>query len=365
MTKEDVQNHGLELALIYPFIIYEWSTGVGKSLMAIKIIEEFKGNWNIVLAETNHELNWINEFKQHNKEHLLKNVKFFCYQSLHKHLDGENYVFDECHHLSSDLRLNHLSKIKLKRFIGLSATLTRKQKEWIRAFIGNYHIDKISLSTAIDEHILPEPMVYFIGVELDNTVKYCKFYYKKDTFSLCTELEMYNKFTSRIEYLKLRYFATLAQFDKIRWLKTANDRKKFLSNCKTKHAKELLTKLEDKRLICFTGSIEQSKELSNGLSIHSKISKKQREELLEDFNSGKIDKLFATGMLKEGQNLNNIQVGIIVQLDNTERYFVQIHGRTLRSLYPEQYVLYVKDTQDETYVKTAIENFNKDYVKFI
>lgn len=31
---------------------------------------------------------------------------------------------------------------------------------------------------------------------------------------------------------------------------------------------------------------------------------------------------------------------------------------------PEQYVLYVKNSQDEVYVNTALEGFNMDYVEF-
>ena len=59
-------------------------------------------------------------------------------------------------------------------------------------------------------------------------------------------------------------------------------------------------------------------------------------------------------MLKEGMNLKNIEVGINVQLDNVERYFAQSHGRVLRSSFPEHYILFVENTQDETYVSTAL-----------
>lgn len=39
--------------------------------------------------------------------------------------------------------------------------------------------------------------------------------------------------------------------------------------------------------------------------------------------------------------------------------------RTLRSSFPELYILYIKGTQDEQYIKTCLENFNMDYVKFV
>jgi len=368
MTRIEIQQEGLKLTESYNYIMFEWCTGLGKSLVSIQIIEKYGGKWNIVLAETNHEMNWIEEFKKHGKEHLLPNVTFFCYQSLHKHLTDENYILDEAHHNTSQLRLNLLQQIhfgNLKRFIGLSATLTKVQKELIESSIGKFYVHKVTLSQAIDWKILPEPTVYFIGVSLSNTIKYLRYYYAKDKFIMCNEQEYYNRISTNIENLKMTYFSTQSEFHKNRWLSRANERKKFLAECKTKYARELVKQVGNKRFICFTNSIAQSETLSDGLSIHSKMSKKAREKLLTDFNNGEIDRIFATGMLKEGVNLENIEVGIICQLDNVSRYFQQVHGRTLRSSFPEQYVLYVRDTQDETYVKTALEEFNMDYVQFI
>lgn len=364
-TRTEIQNEAISVAKENPFVIYEIATGVGKSLIAINIIEFYGGNWDIVIAETTHKDNWIAEFNKHGRSKLLKNVNFYCYQSLKKNIANKNYIFDEVHHLCSDLRLRYLSTIKLNKFIGLSATLTTSQKDKIRNVIGDFKLYKFGLNKAISSEILPEPVVYFVGVELDMKLRIHKFNFNKDKYIMCNQKEYYDRLTQRIDWLKDKYFLTNNQFDKVKWLKAAMDRKKFLMNCKTPHAKELLYKISHKRLICFTGSIEQSEELSNGCSIHSKMGKKNVAKLIEMFNNEEIDQIFATGMLKEGINLNNIEVGLIIQLDNVERYFSQIHGRTLRSQYPEQYVMYVKNTQDEVYCKTALENFNMEYVKFI
>lgn len=367
MNKTNLQDNALKELKDKNHIIIEWATGLGKSLLAIKLLESKGGNWNIVLAETTHKNNWIEEFKKHGKEHLLNRINFFCYPSLKKNLDGENYIFDEVHRLYSDLRISWLIQCinnNLKNFIGLSATLSRSQKDTIKRLL-NPTFNKIGLSEAIELEVLPEPTVYFIGVELDTVNKKYLFQFNKDEQVYCTAKEYYDFISKRIDFLKSRYFESSSEFNKLAWLRTANERKKFLGNYKTIAAKRLLVILRDKRLICFTTDIKQSELISNGLSIHSKKSKKTIEKLISDFNEGETNKIFATGMLKEGVNLNNIQAGIIIQLDNVERYFTQINGRVLRSKYPEQYVLYVKNTQDEVYVKTALENFNLDYVKFI
>ena len=135
----------------------------------------------------------------------------------------------------------------------------------------------------------------------------------------------------------------------------------------------LMQKLISKRTICFAGSIQQAtevgyntlKDIGTYSTIHSKKTKKAREKLIKEFNESQVNHLFAVGMLKEGMNLNNIEAGVIIQLDNVERYFTQIHGRVLRSLYPEQYVLFVENTQDETYISTMLGGFDSEYVSTI
>jgi len=37
----------------------------------------------------------------------------------------------------------------------------------------------------------------------------------------------------------------------------------------------------------------------------------------------------------------------------------------LRSIYPEQYVLFVENTQDETYISTMLGGFDSEYVSTI
>ena len=103
-------------------LLLEVATGFGKTLAAILFIEKHLGLWNIVVAETAHITTWRNEFIKHGKEHLLSNVKIFCYASLHKHLDGNNYVLDEVHHVFSDKRVSLLRKINLSKVIAFASS---------------------------------------------------------------------------------------------------------------------------------------------------------------------------------------------------------------------------------------------------
>jgi superfamily II DNA or RNA helicase len=368
-TKTEIQDHTVSLSVSYKNLLLELATGLGKSLAAIRIIERVGGNWCIVIAEINHELNWRNEFILHDKEHLLQNITFKCYASIHKNIKDEHYIFDEIHRIFSENRLKSLKKIVSiqhdKYILGLSATLTKTQKETLWAIIGEYYNFKITISQAVQWGLLPKPSIYLVPVQLDNTIRNHTFNFSKDKVIKCTEKEKYNLISDRIDYFKKQYFDTRNEFDKIKWLSAGNTRKKFLSECKTKFAKILVEKLKNKRFICFTGSIKQSEELSKGLSIHSRLNKKSREKLITQFNKGEIDYIFTTNMLREGMNLHNIEAGILIQLDNQEKNMIQQLGRTMRSLIPEFYVLYVEDTQDFTYLTTATEGLNKEYVATI
>ena len=70
-------------------------------------------------------------------------------------------------------------------------------------------------------------------------------------------------------------------------------------------------------------------------------------------------------MLTEGQNLKNIEVGIIVQLDGKKRPFIQKSGRILRSESPQQYIFYYKGTRDEEYLHNILEGIDSNYVSTI
>ena len=346
-------------------LLLEVATGFGKTLAAILFIEKNLGLWNIVVAETAHITTWRNEFIKHGKQYLLDNVKIFCYASLHKHLDGNNYVFDEVHHVFSIKRLALLKKINLSKVIALSATVNNFQKAKLTEAIGNYTTIKVTLSEAIDEGVLPEPMVYFVGVNLDDNWANCKYEFGKTKHIMLTEKDWYDKQSNYVASLKEDFFNSYDPNVKLRWLMAANKRKKFLATTKTRYARILLQRLTNKRLILFAGSIPQAESLMPKFTIHSKNSKEVNDSRFNDFINKKSDKIAAVGKLKEGVNLPELDCAVIVQLDNSVRYYTQILGRSLRSTNPVCYILYVKNTRDVEFTSNVLEGFNMDYVKFV
>ena len=110
-------------------------------------------------------------------------------------------------------------------------------------------------------------------------------------------------------------------------MQAGSKRKLLLGSYKTDVAKKVIDLISDRRFICFCTNISQADYLGKNNAIHSKKSDKQKLELIEGFNNLEINSLFAVGMLQEGMNLNNIEAGIIIQLDGEERAFIQKFGK--------------------------------------
>lgn len=345
-------------------ILLEWATGTGKTKASIDACNSLNINTIlIVVAEKIHIENWETEI---NKWKFNNNItyKIICYASLHKELHN-NYdiiIYDEAHHLASNLRKSYFKSIKSKYKILLSATINKELILDLQTLLKENIITiKYSIDEAFKDKTLPEPTIYIKELILDDTnktiVKGRKRY---------TPKEYYNSLTNKIEELKRKYIKTLKPIIKIALLRAGNARKHFLATQKTIEAYKLIKSLKQNntRFICFCNSIEQQQLLSKDLGIvNSKAF--ANNKTIESFNNHEINQLFAVNMLVEGQNLVDIEAGVIIQLDKNSRTFIQKLGRTLRSKNPIQYILYFKDTSDEVFLNNAIKEINKKYIKFI
>lgn len=385
MTRENIGKKAVELSKENNNILLELATGTGKTKVSLAIIDSHKGNWLVVLAERAHLKNWQEDIKKHGYHDLLKNITFVLYASLHKHvkMSYKGVVLDEAHHCTTDIRLNSLKQIKFNKCIALTATITAKEKDKIESIVGPICTFKYSLAKAINSDILPTPKIYLHTLFLDNKTVNSTFIltkgsqknpveittsYKNRFNALasgknvkvtvnCTECEKYLYLCSKVDYYKNAYLRSYNDGIKNRWLQAATMRKRFLSESKTKSLQSFLPELYS-RYICFAGSIEQCSQLGGKNIVHSK--KKNNQKTIDNFNSRKINNIFAVGMLREGVNLVDADA-VIVQLDSGSRATVQMLGRALRKENPVIHIFYYKDTQDEIYMNNSLEEF-KEFV---
>lgn len=304
--------------------------------------------------------------------------------------EGYSFIAGNCHHAGSELRTDILKTIKADMVLCLSATLDRDIIASLESCFGKFYIDKISISKAIEQNMLPVPKIYTIPLALDNTnysetitetwgnklkrVKYkCKYTnrwaYKKNKSKYpnveleisCTQKQKYLYICEQFEFWKQRYFQTKNQGVKNLWMQMGNQRKIYLGSLKTNIVKDFLETIYDKRYICFCTNIQQADEIGGENAIHTKA--QDNEQKLYEFNIGIRDHIFAVSMLREGQNLNNIEAGIIVQTEGVELSTIQRIGRILRSKEPIIYIFYYEGTRDEEFVRNALKDIDSKYIQ--
>lgn len=395
MTKNELQEEAINTFISYKRLILEFATGTGKSRVAIEAIKRIKPkNVLLVVAETLHKDNWKDEFKKWGASRIFKTVTVECYASLHKYKNTswDVVIMDEAHHVGTDMKIDILSSIKSEYVMCLSATFPKKVLlPVLEEIYGKFKIRTIGLQKAIDNNILPEPVIYTIPLQLDSNIAsetfieewgkdelkvsvkanyQTRWVYKKNR-TLYPNIRMEVSCTPYQKYLYLcdqyNYWKKLAKVGKnktfaankqMRW---GSERKVFLGTLKTKFVPKLLDTIKDRRYVCFCTNIEQCDILGKEYSVHSK--KDNPDSIVEDFNNLKTNRLFFVLKGIEGMNFNDIEVGIIVQLFGKEIKVQQSLGRFMRAEKPEIYIFYYKNTRDEEYLNNAIDGIDKKYIK--
>lgn len=389
--KTKIQEETLPTLYSQPRIILRWATGLGKSKMTIDLVNHTLGELKkppriaFIVAERSHIKNWQEEFE---KWGLKAKPLILCYASLKKLKDNhvDILVLDEAHHVFTEKRMAILETLKAEYVYLLSATLSVKRIIDIESIYGKFTTSTVTLKEAIRQNALPEPRVNLIPLELEDKAptqtivigksknapvirweERGKYIYKNIPCVIrCTEKQKYLFLTEKMEYWKRRYELSHNQMFHNIWVNTGSTRKRFLGELKTEKVRKLISEFPwRKRFICFCASIAQAEALDPQNTISSKRPSSLNQQIIDAFNKKQLHRLYAIGMATEGLNLNNIEVGIIVQLDGKERLFVQKFGRSLRAEDPVSYIFYYKDTQDEVYLRNALENIDNKYLKTI
>ena len=332
--KIEKQTIAVKASYDHQFLFLEWFTGMGKSLAALRILKEHTdGTWVIVVKELNHKITWADEAKKWKIS--LKNVEMITYHSLHK-LDKKakyNFILDETHAITP-ARLKKLKVLKINRIVALTATMPGSKKFLINK-LGKFSYYPITMAKAIEEKMAPEPTIYQVMLTMTKTQRLA---YDRLSYGIAQAMNADNQDLASI---------------------IGGKRKRLIASWKTSAIKKRLD--FSKRFVCFTGSIEQCDKLGGKNVVHSET--KDRIKVIENFNKLKTQNLFAVNMLRESMNLVNIDVGYIGQLDNQEKSFIQMLGRSFRSTNPIVYVFTYKDSVDEYYARTAFANIPEKYVK--
>jgi len=388
MDRITIQSKAIELG-VQENVLLLLSVRLGKTKVALEISKHFGNKHLIVTSEIlicEGILGEIMKF-EFNPDHYT----IICYDSLHKYTDTEwdSITIDECEHMS-ELRLSYLQQIKAKRWIGLCAKVSKPKKTLLRQLF-KFKEYKVSYNEATKSGILAEPKVYFLDIYLDDSIESykfvqevakkgtkgqmftCKFnerfdYLRKtkgtnDGVSVtCTAKQYIELIDNQIEFLKQNHFKIRQQYTEAQWLRTAGVRKAWIANYKKEVAKEIIEWMQSKRsrFMVFLPSITMCNELGRGLGVTH--SKNDNIDAIKLFNEGKVDEIYVVDRGREGITINGIEEGLIVQASGSDTKNYQTVGRIAIGEAPLVYVLRLKNTRDEDFVKKLREDIDDDYI---
>lgn len=356
-------------------------TGYGKSLMGMDLcLRDNPHSILIVVPRVVLIQNWKDEFKKWGNDEYLDRVTFSTYAGLHKVPNIRGHfscvILDEAHHVTPRVQ-NLLTYITYDKIIMLSATVKRDLKYDLKDMFPDLYCYKVNMKEAIENEVLPDPMVYLLPLTLDSkydtekivkhssgkTSVVCPYkdrwsYMRNKNIKLtikCTQLQKSVEMDNEINFWKGKYMRTRNEMFKNKWLHLAGQRLKWLSNLKNPIVLNLLALFKNERVLTFCNSIEQTVELGRNC-INSK--NKDAVKVLESFNKGDIRHITACNMLNEGMNLSNCRIGIYANLNSSEIIIKQRLGRILRHKSPVIVIPFYKGTREEELVTKMLEDYN-------
>lgn len=336
-----------------------WATSTGKSRVAIRFLQDNPGmNCLILVPEQNNIQNWEKEFDDCGASREL--VTIACYASFHKYENTkwDLLVFDEVPHIDTELRRAVCNSVTGTYILALGAIVDESERGALEEAYGPFHVSTVTLSQGIQWGIIPKPLVCIVHLDLDDKKR--KYYVNGNLY---TAKEKYLHIHNKLDAAKAAYLEDKSFPNEQKMLRCGNERKRFLGQLKEEAVRNLCQKLEEnnRRYLCFCASIKQANSLGGNNSFTSKTPAKLK--VLDKFNEHEIDSLFVVSKLIEGQNLVDIERGIITQLGNTPRITVQMIGRVLRSKKPIIYIPVFDNTKDSAFLYTVTNNIPADCIK--
>lgn len=328
---------------------------VGKTKIAIDYLKGAKHNKILWVAPSSEirDIDVPGEFKKWKASTLLKKVKIIHWSSLNKENCAEYdvIILDEYQMLT----LSNSSTL-CGRIIGLSGTHpVEKDKLDILKSLGLKICYSLPIDKAVEMGIISPYKINIIEYNLDNTTKNVLSGSKDKPF-YTTELQNYTYQTQRINRIKYSGKEVPAYM--------YMQRQRSLHGYKSRLdiARNIINTLKDRTLI-FTHEISHS-ELLCPYTYNSKTDNTNYDL----FQKEKINQLALVNMASVGTTFRNMSNCIIVGTNSKAKNFEQKFCRVLipREDYVAQiYIICALNTQDETWVTTAISNLDPKNINFI
>ena len=305
------------------------------------------------------------EFKKWECEDCLDKVDVVCYQSAYKFKD-EHYdlvVCDEIHLGLSNKYRQFFNNNTYDKILCLTATPPEEPMYKLHLHSLAPTVYTLTLDECVAMKLVAPYEICCIPLELteEERVEYKKVNNKfvEHKMALDPDAFQFAKIALSSSSVSYEMKAHAAGF-----YKTIRERKSIVDRAHNKIAKfkEIVYSNLDKKIITFGGLNEFTDMLAESVSplaevYHSKITGKKKKEALRRFREGEVDVLCSTKALNQGFDIPNANLGVICGLTSKSLSMIQRVGRLIR--YEEGkigkvYVLYIKDSQEEKWLKNAV-----------
>lgn len=317
------------------------AVGMGKTKCAIEIIKTFrKHNENCKILFSGARQIYINNFKDElrNWNCEEKNITFICNKSLKNYNDKFDLIIIDEMHKEQDLILDNcrrLININPKVAV-LGLTGTPSNTHPIHQYFPICY--SYLINNAIDNSILNEFNMVVIKYKMTQE-----------------ERSIYNYHYNNYQTAPKSYTAYPPELSRL---------KQYLNNLPSKVEltnQIISSKFNDKKLLIYAGSIEQS-ELFSFPQYNSSMDKKSKKRIYDDFYSSKDGKLVNVGILKESVSIPNLKYGFVLGIDSSASSKEQLIGRFCRLVVNEKsyiYFIVAEGTIEEKWVLNGMEKFRE------
>lgn len=147
------------------------------------------------------------------------------------------------------------------------------------------------------------------------------------------------------------------------FIRALKARKQFVANHpkKLEIAKKILAARPNAKAITFNSSIANCGKYGFGYVLHSQKSKKDNKAVLEEFAKCQSGVLHTSKMADEGLDVPGLSLGIMLGYSSSKTSHIQRVGRVIRfepGKVAEFFVLVIKNTVEDNWIKKASENMN-------
>jgi superfamily II DNA or RNA helicase len=255
-------------------------------------------------------------------------------------------IWDEPQEVLSEKVLSYINILsKENNIIGLSGSLSAKTLDKIKLWTRLEVIAEYPQELAIQEGVVTDYQITVQGLDLDKSL-YGKYTWVSNAIDECK---------ANMQYHKLKSLALM----RMRILHSSVDRLTL--------AKKFIDSNKDNRVIIFT----HLTKFADSLGVPVYHSKKKDDDILELFKEAHIKHLATLDMVGAGITFKNLNKALICTFtSNAEELYQRISRITAMEMdNPDKkahvHILYIRNTQEEVWLKSALSMFENTKIKYI